>query len=155
MNKRSYGVVLSLLLMACGASPDGTGGGSGGKTGTGGTATPGSGGQPAGTGGMAGGGTGGKPVVRVKNGWLTDPKYAAAARRGWLAIGNKTTSAGKLKQVCPGTPAAPSSSPTVTLAMQQSFYTSITLSDSGDLHGQAPLFWAATALLRPDCPGVR
>jgi hypothetical protein len=24
-----------------------------------------------------------------------------------------------------------------------------------DLHGQAPLLWAASALLRPDCPGVR
>jgi hypothetical protein len=26
---------------------------------------------------------------------------------------------------------------------------------SNDQHGQAPLLWSATALLRKDCPGVR
>jgi rhamnogalacturonyl hydrolase YesR len=86
----------------------------------------------------------------VRNGWLTDPKYAAAARKGWLAVANKTNTAGKLDKVCPGTGAAPAG----TLASQQNFYATIPLG-LGDLHGQAPLLWAAAALLRPDCPGVR
>ena len=67
------------------------------------------------------------------------------------AIANKTNAQGRLDRVCPGTGAAPAGQ---TLAQQQSFYTSITLG-SNDLHGQAPLLWAAHALLRTDCPGVR
>lgn len=89
-------------------------------------------------------------VNGVRNGWLTDPKYAAAARKGWLAVANKTNGAGKLDRVCPGTGAAPAGS----LTSQQQFYASITLG-LGDLHGQAPLLWTASALLRPDCPGIR
>jgi unsaturated rhamnogalacturonyl hydrolase len=89
-------------------------------------------------------------VNGVKNGWLTEPKYSAAARKGWLALGNKTNTAGKLDRVCPGTGAAPAG----TLASQQAFYANIALG-LGDLHGQAPLLWSATALLRTDCPGVR
>jgi rhamnogalacturonyl hydrolase YesR len=89
-------------------------------------------------------------TTAVKNGWLTDPKYSAAARKGWLAVANKTNSAGKLDKICPGTGAAPAG----TLASQQQFYATIALG-LGDLHGQAPLMWAAHALLRNDCPGVR
>jgi rhamnogalacturonyl hydrolase YesR len=89
-------------------------------------------------------------VNATRNGWLTDPKYSAAARKGWLAVANKTNSAGKVDKVCPGTGAAPAG----TLASQQMFYASIALV-LGDLHGQAPLLWSAGALLRPDCPGVR
>jgi rhamnogalacturonyl hydrolase YesR len=89
-------------------------------------------------------------TTAVKNGWLTDPKYAAAARRGWIAVANKTNAQGRSDRVCPATGAAPSG----TLASQQSFYTSITLGGN-DLHGQAPLLWAAHALLRNDCPGMR
>jgi rhamnogalacturonyl hydrolase YesR len=86
----------------------------------------------------------------VKNGWLTDSKYSAAARKGWLAVANKTSSSGKLSNVCPGTGAAPSGS----LSSQQQFYDTITFA-TGDMHGQAPLLWSAAALLRNDCPGVR
>ena len=89
-------------------------------------------------------------TTAVKNGWLTDPKYAAAARRGWIAVAAKTNAQGRLDRVCPGTGAAPAG----TLASQQSFYTSIALG-SNDMHGQAPLLWAAHALLRNDCPGMR
>jgi rhamnogalacturonyl hydrolase YesR len=86
----------------------------------------------------------------VRNGWLTDPKYAAAARKGWIAVGNKTNSTGQLSQVCPGTGQADAGS----LDQQQQFYENITFG-SNDMHGQAPLLWAANALLRKDCPGVR
>jgi len=89
-------------------------------------------------------------VTGLRNGWLTDAKYATAARNGWLALGNKTNSSGVLDKVCPGTGQAPAG----TLATQQSFYATIALG-SNDQHGQAPLLWAARALLRPDCPGVR
>jgi unsaturated rhamnogalacturonyl hydrolase len=89
-------------------------------------------------------------VNGVRNGWLTDPKYAAAAKKGWVALGNKTDTSGKLDKVCPGTGAAPAG----TLSSQQQFYATIALGKD-DMHGQAPLMWAANALLRADCPGVR
>jgi len=89
-------------------------------------------------------------TVGVKNGWLTDPKYAAAARKGWLALAAKTNSAGKLDKICPGTGAAPAG----TLQSQQQFYAQIQLG-LGDLHGQAPLLWSANALLTAECQGVR
>jgi unsaturated rhamnogalacturonyl hydrolase len=89
-------------------------------------------------------------VSGVRNGWLTDPKYAAAARKGWLAVGTKTNSTGQLSQVCPGTGQADAG----TLDQQQQFYENITFG-ANDMHGQAPLLWTANALLRKDCPGVR
>jgi rhamnogalacturonyl hydrolase YesR len=89
-------------------------------------------------------------TTALKNGWLTDAKYATAARKGWIAIANKTNAQGRLDRVCPGTGAAAAGS----LSAQQQFYTNIALG-SNDLHGQAPLLWAAHALLRNDCPGMR
>jgi unsaturated rhamnogalacturonyl hydrolase len=89
-------------------------------------------------------------VTGVKNGWLTDTQYVTAARNGWIALGNKTSSTGMLDKVCPGTGQASAG----TLASQQQFYMDIALG-SDDQHGQAPLLWAATALLRTDCPGLR
>ncbi len=89
-------------------------------------------------------------VTGIRNGWLTDPKYVTAAKNGWVALGNKTNSSGVLDRVCPGTGQADAG----TLASQQAFYANITLG-SNDQHGQAPLLWAARALIRPDCPGVR
>lgn len=89
-------------------------------------------------------------VTGIRNGWLTDAKYVTAARNGWLALGNKTNSSGILDKVCPGTGQADAGS----LASQQMFYANIALG-SNDQHGQAPLLWAARALMRADCPGVR
>jgi unsaturated rhamnogalacturonyl hydrolase len=89
-------------------------------------------------------------ATAVKNGWLTDPKYAAAARKGWIALANKTNSKGQLDKVCPSTGEAPAGD----AASQQQYYLKIAFK-LGDLHGQAPLIWAATTLLRTDCPGLR
>jgi hypothetical protein len=86
----------------------------------------------------------------VKNGWLTDAKYATAAVNGWKAVANRTSSSGQLDQVCPGTGQAPSGD----LASQQKFYMDIAF-QANDRHGQGPELWAANALLRKDCPGVR
>ena len=88
-------------------------------------------------------------ATALKNGWLSGSNYSTAARRGWLALANKTNSQGQLSAVCPGTGAAPAG----TLASQQQFYASIALG-SNDNHGQAPLLWAASQLLQPNCPGV-
>jgi unsaturated rhamnogalacturonyl hydrolase len=89
-------------------------------------------------------------VTGLKNGWLTDSKYATVARNGWIALGNKTNGSGQLDKVCPGTGQAAAGS----LSSQQQFYATIALG-SNDMHGQAPLLWTATALLRTDCPGLR
>jgi len=89
-------------------------------------------------------------TTALKNGWISGSNYSAAARRGWIAVANKTNASGQLDRVCPGTGAAPAG----TLASQQQFYTSITLG-SNDTHGQAPLLWLSHALLRSDCPGMR
>jgi rhamnogalacturonyl hydrolase YesR len=88
-------------------------------------------------------------VTALKNGWISGSNYSMAARRGWIAVANKTNATGQLDRVCPGTGAAPAG----TLASQQQFYTSITLG-SNDTHGQAPLLWLSHALLRTDCPGL-
>lgn len=85
----------------------------------------------------------------IRYGWLKGAKYNTAARNGWIALGNKTDSNGVLTKVCPGTGQASAG----TLASQQAFYANIALG-SNDQHGQAPLLWAARALMRPDCSGV-
>jgi unsaturated rhamnogalacturonyl hydrolase len=86
----------------------------------------------------------------VRNGWLTDAKYATAAAAGWKAVANRTDGSGVLSQVCPGIGQAPAGD----LASQQQYYMDITF-QANDQHGQAPLLWSAIALLRTDCPGVR
>jgi len=89
-------------------------------------------------------------VTGIKNGWLTDSKYITAARNGWLALSSNAKGTGQLSSVCPGSDQAPAGD----LASQQSYYEGKT-PGTNDMHGQAPLLWAATALLRTDCPGVR
>lgn len=86
----------------------------------------------------------------VKNGWLKDAKYATAAVNGWKALASRTNSSGQLDQICPGTGQAPAGD----LASQQKFYMDIAFQPN-DRHGQGPELWAATALLRKDCPGLR
>lgn len=88
-------------------------------------------------------------VTGLKNGWLTGDKYVTAAVNGWKAVANRTSS-GALSQVCPGTGQASAGD----LASQQKFYMDIAF-QANDRHGQGPELWAATALLRKDCPGVR
>jgi unsaturated rhamnogalacturonyl hydrolase len=95
-------------------------------------------------------------VTGIKNGWLTDAKYITAARNGWIALGNKTSN-GQLSQVCPGTGQASDQAGVGTdLKSQQDYYIGLQSNfQAGDQHGQAPLLWAAIALLRNDCPGLR
>jgi len=89
-------------------------------------------------------------VTGLKNGWLSGDKYVTAALNGWKCISDKTDSTGLLTKVCTGT-----GEPTATdLAGQQQFYFDRP-APAGDRHGQGPLLWATTAMLRKDCPGVR
>jgi unsaturated rhamnogalacturonyl hydrolase len=94
-------------------------------------------------------------VTGIKNGWISGEKYVTAATNGWTALANKTDSSGILAQVCPGTGQASGSSGVGSdLKSQQNYYINLK-PGSNDQHGQAPLLWAAIALLRTDCPGVR
>jgi rhamnogalacturonyl hydrolase YesR len=77
--------------------------------------------------------------VGVREGILEDPKYRAAYERAWSALVDKVGADGRLADVCVGTGQSDDAQyyldrPNVT----------------GDLHGQAPLLWFATALLQPE-----
>jgi len=76
-------------------------------------------------------------ITGVKNGWLDQRSYGAAARKAWLALTGYLDEEGGLTEVCAGT----------NIKNDRDHYLNrprIT----GDLHGHAPLLWSATALLR-------
>jgi rhamnogalacturonyl hydrolase YesR len=76
-------------------------------------------------------------VTGVKNGWLPAGEYGPAARRGWLAVAGYVDQNSDVTQVCEGT------------GKQNDFdYYIQRKRRTGDFHGQAPVLWAATALLR-------
>jgi rhamnogalacturonyl hydrolase YesR len=91
-------------------------------------------------------------VSGVRNGWLSDAKYVAAAKAGWTALGAKVDAKGQLDKVCEGTgqPSVGASD----VKGQQDFYLGRKIGPN-DNHGQCALLWAANALARPDCPGRR
>jgi unsaturated rhamnogalacturonyl hydrolase len=76
-------------------------------------------------------------ITGVKNGWL-DPKiYGPAARRAWLGLVRHLDADANIGNVCEGTPKGPS----------VEYYLN-RRRNVGDLHGQAPVLWSASALLR-------
>jgi unsaturated rhamnogalacturonyl hydrolase len=76
-------------------------------------------------------------ITGLKNGWLDEKRYGRAARKGWLALVSYLDPNGDLKNVCEGTGKKNDLNYYLTRAR-----------NTGDLHGQAPLLWCATALLR-------
>ena len=76
-------------------------------------------------------------ITGVKNGWLDGKHYGRAARKGWLALVSYLDSNGDLKNVCEGTGKK----------NDLNYYLN-RARNTGDLHGQAPLLWCASALLR-------
>ena len=76
-------------------------------------------------------------VSGVKNGWLKEKTFAPAARKGWLGLLNYLEPNGDLRSVCEGTGKKNDLNYYLTRAR-----------NTGDLHGQAPMLWCATALLR-------
>ena len=76
-------------------------------------------------------------ITGVKNGWLDEKRYGRAARKGWLGLVSYLDPNADLKNVCEGTGKK----------NDLNYYLS-RARNTGDLHGQAPLLWCASALLR-------
>jgi unsaturated rhamnogalacturonyl hydrolase len=76
-------------------------------------------------------------VTGVKNGWLDAATYGPAARKAWLGLATYINADGNVTDICGGT----NIGPTVEYYLARP-------RNIGDLHGQAPVLWTATALLR-------
>jgi rhamnogalacturonyl hydrolase YesR len=86
-------------------------------------------------------------VTGVKHGWLDGKTYGPAARQAWLALVGYLDKEANLREVCVGTDKA-DKVVGPDLAAQLKFYHERPRA-VGDLHGQAPMLWTASALLRP------
>ena len=76
-------------------------------------------------------------VTGVQNGWLDGRSYGPAARKAWLGLVRYIDAAGNISNVCAGTNKGTS----VQYYLDRP-------RNVGDLHGQAPVLWTASALLR-------
>jgi rhamnogalacturonyl hydrolase YesR len=76
-------------------------------------------------------------VSGVKAGWLDANTYGPAARKAWLALVAKLDKDANIPDVCAGTNKGDS----VQYYLDRP-------RNLGDLHGQAPILWTASALLR-------
>lgn len=76
-------------------------------------------------------------ITGVKNGWLDAATYGAAARKGWLALVSYINEDNDVREVCEGT----------NKKNDRQYYLDRKRL-TGDLHGQAPILWCATAWLR-------
>jgi len=76
-------------------------------------------------------------ITGVKNGWLDQETYGEAARNGWLGLIKYLNDHGAIREVCEGT----------NKKNDLKYYLD-RKRNVGDLHGQAPVLWCASALLR-------
>jgi rhamnogalacturonyl hydrolase YesR len=76
-------------------------------------------------------------VTGVKNGWLDGKTYGPAARKAWLGLVKRLDQTANIPDVCEGT----NKGHTVQYYLDRK-------RNLGDLHGQAPILWTATALMR-------
>lgn len=76
-------------------------------------------------------------ITGVKNGWLDKKTYGPAARKAWLALITYIDENNDVKEVCEGT----------NKKNDLQYYLN-RKRNVGDMHGQAPVMWCATALLR-------
>jgi unsaturated rhamnogalacturonyl hydrolase len=76
-------------------------------------------------------------ITGVKNGWLDEKTYGAAARKAWLSLVTYINDEGNLTEICEGTGTG----------SDRNYYMN-RRRNTGDLHGQAPMLWCAAALLR-------
>ena len=75
-------------------------------------------------------------VEGVRQGWLAEETYGPAARKGWIALAGFVDQNADVTNVCVGT------------GKQNSYdYYLARPRSTGDFHGQAPVLWAARALL--------
>ncbi len=77
-------------------------------------------------------------ISGVRNGWLDAQTYGPAAKKGWLALLTFIDDKSDVREVCEGT----NKKNDVDYYLKRHRIT-------GDMHGQAPVLWCATALLRP------
>ena len=73
----------------------------------------------------------------MKNGWLDAATYGPAARKAWIAVTGFIDQNSDVTAVCEGT--GKNNSLDYYLARKRR---------TGDFHGQEPILWAASALLR-------
>lgn len=76
-------------------------------------------------------------ITGVKNGWLDEKTYSEAARKGWLGLIKYIDKDGSISNVCEGT----------NKKNDYQYYMD-RKRNKGDFHGQAPVLWCASALLR-------
>jgi len=76
-------------------------------------------------------------ITGVKNGWLDKETYGPPARKGWLALVGYLDNDANLHDVCIGLDQQP---------IAEKYLTAKKV--VGDFHGQAPVLWCASALLR-------
>ncbi len=76
-------------------------------------------------------------ITGVKNGWLDPYTYGPAARRAWIAVTGYIDQNNDVTSVCAGT----------SKKDDEEYYLERPRK-TGDFHGQAPILWAASALLR-------
>jgi rhamnogalacturonyl hydrolase YesR len=76
-------------------------------------------------------------ITGVKNGWLDAGQYGPQARKAWIAVAGYIDQNSDVTSVCEGT----GKKNDLDYYFQRARRT-------GDFHGQAPILWAATALLR-------
>jgi rhamnogalacturonyl hydrolase YesR len=77
-------------------------------------------------------------ITGVKHGWLDGATYGPAARKAWIAVVGYVDQNENVTQVCEGT--GKKDDYAYYLARKRR---------TGDFHGQAPVMWAAGALLEP------
>ena len=77
-------------------------------------------------------------ITGVRNGWLDGKTYGEAARKGWLALVAHLDADSNIRDVCEGT----NKKNSLEYYLNRKRLT-------GDLHGQAPVLWCASAWLRP------
>ena len=76
-------------------------------------------------------------ITGVKNGWLDQKAYAPAARKAWLGLISYLEPNGDIRNVCEGT----------NKKNDLKYYLDCARI-TGDLHGEAPLLWSVSVLLR-------
>jgi unsaturated rhamnogalacturonyl hydrolase len=76
-------------------------------------------------------------ITGVKNGWLDAPTYGPAARKAWIALTGFIDQNSDMTSVCEGT----NKKNDLEYYLERKRRT-------GDFHGQEPVLWAASAMLR-------
>jgi rhamnogalacturonyl hydrolase YesR len=76
-------------------------------------------------------------ITGVKNHWLQAADYGPAARRAWIAVAGYIDQNQNVTSVCEGTNRG-----------NNSAYYLARKRRTGDFHGQAPVLWTVSALLR-------